>query len=283
MDTLGTVGEPGELTNPSLSPDEKRVAIGIRDPQTDDRDIWIYDLERGGKTRLTFGEGDNFNPVWSPDGARIVYSSKRKANRDLYIRNVNGSGEERALLISGIDKPVESWSPDGRYLSFQLQAPGNWDIDLLPMDASGKPPVPFRATKYVERNSSFSPDSVLIAYGSNESGRFEVYVQTLNENGGRWQISTSGGDEPSWRADGKELYFVSPQDELMAVDIERVGDAVRAGPPRKLFEITRITNRRNRFVPSHDGKRFLVLTAGPEKKPEPPIVVLNWPALLRKK
>jgi Tol biopolymer transport system component len=138
----------------------------------------------------------------------------------------------------------------------------------------------FRATKFNEGRSNFSPDSRLIAYRSNESGRFEVYVEALAPNGGRWQISTAGGEEPSWRGDGKELYYVSAKDELMAVDIERTGDSVRAGPPRKLFSVSRMPARRNRLVHSHDGKRFLVVMAEPEKKPEAPIVVLNWPALI---
>jgi Tol biopolymer transport system component len=266
-----------------LSPDQTRLAVGIRDPETDTRDIWIFDLRRGGKTRLTFDEGDDFNPVWSPDGTRIAYSSKRKGNRDLYIKNAGGAGEEQPLLISNVDKPVESWSSDGRYLSYQHQAPGNSDIHLLPMDTPNRQPVPFRATRFAEQNSRFSPDGRLIAYGSFESDRCEVFIQTLAADGGRWQISTEGGNEPDWRADGKELYYVSPDDFLTAVEIQRTGDTVRAGTPKNLFPVTRITNRRNRYVVSADGQRFLAVTAPPEKTPEPLTVVLNWPALLNQK
>jgi Tol biopolymer transport system component len=164
------VGAPADCTNPALSPDQTRLAVGIRDPETDTRDIWIFDLQRRGKTRLTFDEGDDFNPVLSPDGSRIAYSSKRKGNRDLYIKNSGGAGDEKPLLISNVDKPVESWSSDGRYLSFQHQAPGNSDIHLLPMDVPNRRPIPFRATRFAEQNSRFSPDGRLIAYMSSESG-----------------------------------------------------------------------------------------------------------------
>src|ERR1019366_2853407 len=119
--------------------------------------------------------------------------------------------------------------------------------------------------------------------GSFESGRCEVFIQTLAADGGRWQISTEGGNEPDWRADGKELYYVSPDDFLTAVEIQRTGDTVRAGTSKKLFPVTRITNRRNRYVVSADGQRFLAVTAPPEKTPEPLTVVLNWPALLKQK
>jgi Tol biopolymer transport system component len=282
---LATVGEPADYSNPALSPDQNRLAVGIRDPQTDTRDIWIFDLERGGKTRLTFEEGDNFNPAWSPDGSRIAYTSKRKGSRDIYVRNAGGAGEETLLLTSKVDKPVESWSADGRYLSFEYQAPGNSDLHLLPMGAMPNAPslqsIPFRATRYNESRSKFSPDGRLIAYRSNESGRFEVFVQSLAAEGGRWQISTDGGDEPDWRADGKELYFISRTDVLMAVDIQRNGDTIRAGIPKTLFPVRRITNRRNRYVVSRDGNRFLSITALPEKPPDPPTVVINWPALLK--
>jgi hypothetical protein len=279
----GGIGEPGDYTNPALSPDQMRLAVGVRDVQSGDRIIWIYDLERGSRTRLTFEEGDAYNPVWSPDGARLAYTVSRKGPRDLYIKNADGSGEERLLFSSAIPKPAESWSPDGRFLSFQTQGPGNMDIYLLPMGAPGKEPVAFRATRFGEQGSNFSPDSRLLAYLSNESGRYEVFVQPLAPNSGRWQISTNGGSEPSWRGDGKELFYVGPDDYLMAVDIQRNGDTVHAGTPHKLFQLTHIVNRRNHYVATYNGQRFLAVTALPEKQPEPVTLVLNWPALLKKK
>ena len=120
---LATVGEPADYSNPAISPDQKRVAVCIRDPQTKTRDIWVIDLQRGGTSRLTFDPGDDKNPTWSPDSARIAFSSDRKGHLDIYVKPASGAGEEQMLLQSSEDKAVEDWSPDGQYLAYNMTDP----------------------------------------------------------------------------------------------------------------------------------------------------------------
>jgi serine/threonine protein kinase/Tol biopolymer transport system component len=277
---LGTVGNAADITNPALSPDGNRLAICIRDTQTGDRDIWIIDLERGSEGRLTFGPGDTFNPVWSPDGARIAYTSRRKEKRDLYVKNVSGTGEEQLLLASNADKSAESWSPDGSLLSFNRQEGIKAEVWLLHLADASHKAVPFRTGNFWEQGSVFSPDGKYIAYLSNESRRNEVFVQTVAPNGGRWQISTAGGIDPYWRGDGKELYYIS-ETTLMAVDVQAKGEGLVTGLPHALFKVPNIQNRRNRFVTALDGKRFLLTMPEPEDSANRINIVVNWPALLR--
>jgi Tol biopolymer transport system component/tRNA A-37 threonylcarbamoyl transferase component Bud32 len=278
----GTLGEPAEYTNPALSPDGARLAVGIRDPQTDTRDIWVFDLARGGSTRITFDPADDFNPVWSPDGSRIAYTSQRKGLRDLYIKNLSGTGQEELLLASDTNKSAEDWSPDGAFLSFNSQPAVNSNLWLLSMSSGEHKPTLLRGSHFREQGSSFSPDGKFITYRSDESGRNEIFAQSLAAGGGRWQISTNGGEEPQWRRDGKELFYVS-RDTLMSVDIKVNGNALVAGIPHALFKVPLSRQRRNRYVVTRDGQRFLVVVPEKEGPPPPFIAVVNWPALLPKK
>jgi len=280
--TSGTVGKLADYTNPALSPDGSRLAVSIRDPQSATRDIWIFDLVRRGGTRVTFGQADNFNPVWSPDGARIAFTSTRLRGRDIYVKDLSGTSQEELLLASPTAKSTLSWSPDGSLLSFSYQLEGTTNIWFLPMSAPDRKPSSFRATPFRELVSSFSPDSRFIAYQSNESGSNEIFAQRLTPGGGRWQISTHGGeDAPQWRGDGKELFYVE-RDSLMAVDIHVSGDTLAPGIPHPLFKVPPSIQHRNRYVATRDGQRFLVVVPEEQGPPPPPIVVVNWPALLPK-
>jgi Tol biopolymer transport system component/predicted Ser/Thr protein kinase len=280
----GTVGEPAEYTNPALSPDGRGLAVSIRDPQSTMRDIWIMDLVRGGGTRLTLGEADNSNAVWSHDGTRVGFTSSRPGTtRDLYVKSISAAAKEELLLANPAAKNAESWSPDGSLLSFANQSSGMTNIWFLPMSEPDRKSSPFRITPFREQDSSFSPDGHFIAYFSNESGRNEIFAQRLTPGGRRWQVSTHGGEEPQWRGDGKELFYVE-RDNLMAVDIHADGDTLSPGIPHPLFKVPPSVQHRNRYVATRDGQRFLVVV--PEEQgppPPPPIVVVNWPALLRKR
>jgi Tol biopolymer transport system component/predicted Ser/Thr protein kinase len=277
-----TVGEPGEYTNPALSPDGNRLAVGIRDPQTNSRDIWVFDLVRGGSTRVTFDPADDFNPVWSPDGSRIAFTSRRKGARDLYMKSLSGAGQEELLLASGIDKNAEDWSPDGAFLSFNSQQGNIVNLLLLSMSTPDHKPALFRSSRFREQGSAFSPDGKFIAHQSNESGRNEIFAQSLAPGGGRWQISTNGGEEPQWRRDGKELFYVS-RDTLTSVDIKVSGNALVASIPHELFKVPTSSRLRNRYAVTRDGQRFLVVVPEQQGPPPPFMLVVNWPALLPKK
>jgi Tol biopolymer transport system component len=285
---LGTVGSAADYSNPALSPDGSRLAVGIRGSAAQGRDIWVLDLARGTATKLTFDRTDDCNPVWSPDGSRIAFSSDRRGTRDLYIMSASGTGDEEPLLKSDSDKNAEDWSRDGRWLAYNAPAPaaGN-DIWTLSLDT--RKPQPFLRTRFNEDQASFSPDGRWVAYRSFESGRSEVYVQPFAEpasgSRGKWVVSSAGGVEPQWRGDGKELFYTSLQTpaQIMAVDIEAKNSTIVAGIPHPLFETQLPTGGRNRWVVTRDGKKFLVVGPVAQKPATTLNVILNWPSLLRQR
>jgi Tol biopolymer transport system component len=272
---LGDFAEPAQYSGPALSPDGQRIAVAIADARTNLRDLWLLD-QRGGNLRLTFDPKDDFNPVWSPDGTRIAFSSDRQGVRDLYIKHVNGR-EEELLFGSQSQKSVEDWSPDGKLILYA----GDGAIWAVPVEGEHKP---FRLAQGPSRydQSKISPDGKWLAYRSSESGRYEVYVQAFPVAGARWQISTAGGWEPSWRRDGKELYFTLGS-RLMAVDVKATSGGFEHGTPRLLFEVPFSPEvRRNRYLPSADGQKFLAVIVGGEGASRPIRVVLNWNAGLKR-
>jgi len=284
---LGTVGSAADYSGPALSPEGSRLAVGIRDPAAQARDIWVLDLARGAATKLTFDPKDDFNPVWSPDGSRIAFSSDRRGARDLYIKSASGTGEEELLLETDRNKNAEDWSRDGRSFAYNEAVPGaNNDIWTLSFDA--RKPQPFLQTRFNEDEAKFSPDGKWIAYRSAESGRSEVYVQpfaaSASGSRGKWVVSNAGGLEPQWRGDGKELFYTSLETpaKVMAVDIEAKNDAILAGRPHPLFETRLPTGGRNRWVVTRDGKKFLAVVPIEQKPATTLNVILNWPSLLRK-
>ena len=283
---LRTLGEPADYTNPAISPDQKMVAVGKQDPQTRTRDIWVIDLQRGTSSRLTFDPADDLNPTWSPDGARIAFSSNRKGHRDIYVKAASGVGEEQVLAESAEEKSVDDWSTDGQYLVWGIDPTAHeWLFSFRAHKI-----LPFLQAKFSQVQCRFSPNhdrpTRWIAYASFETGAQQVYVRSfagaLSGSGGKWQISTGGGSEPMWRGDGKELFYLNGN-RLMAVEVNEDGESIRAGIPRELFE-ARLTpeQRRNRYVVTSDGKRFLMNALVEEQEHASIRVVLNWPGLLKR-
>ncbi len=280
---LAQVGVAGNIGTPALAPDEKRVAVRLLDPEGTNRDIWVFDLERGTNTRLTFDPGTDTSPVWSPDGSRIAFSSERTPNSfTLFQKLSNGAGGEETLLTSAIPTFPTSWSRDGRYLAYVQNSPTGPDIGVLPLFGDRKP-IPFLGTPAIETHARFSPDGKWIAYTSDESGRFEVYVQAFPGPGGKWQISTRGGLQPMWRGDGRELYYLTMDGRMMAVSIKTDAGFV-AGVPVPLFDArVPIGPATALYAVSADGRRFLLNVPVNSDQIAPLTVVLNWNAELQKR
>lgn len=278
------VGDPAPHSDLALSSDGTRVASFHAEAQLD---IWLYDFARGVSTRFTFAPSIDRYPLWSPDGSRLVFASNRSGHFDLYQKASNGTGDDELLFKSDQDKIPTSWSRDGRFLLFTSFDPKtSRDIWVLPLDGDRKP-VPFLRTEFDEREGSFSPDGRWVAYVSRESGRFEVYVRPFSppgaagssSAGGKWQISKAGGREPLWRGDSKELFYLTADQRVMAVEVA-ANPAFQAGIPQPLFSLA--ANASNLQV-TPDGKRFLIAAPPQQANAELPItVLLNWPALLRK-
>ncbi len=279
---LDTLGDPGDYANPSLSPSGDRLAFNLTDSRNGKGDIWIRDLARGVNSRFSLGPGNNVRPVWSPDGERIVFTSDRGGPFDIYEKSSRGAGEEKLILKSDEPKSASSWTRDGRYIGFTTRNQKTLqDAWALPTFGDRKP-IAIAASPFAESQPMFSPDGRLVAYVSNESGRDEIYLQTFPDAGGKWQVSNGGGSDPSWRGDGKELYYRSPDGKLMAVEI-RGGADVQAGIPQALFVLrVRPGIPRNKYAPSADGQKFLVAAPLGRDAMSPTTIVLNWPATLGK-
>jgi eukaryotic-like serine/threonine-protein kinase len=280
---LGGVGAPFPSTqlSPALSPDGRRIALYRR--VNGNLDVWLLDVERGVPTRFTFNSGDEGPPLWSRDGSRIVFNSNRKDVLDLYQKSASGAaGDEALLLQDAQNKIVSDWSPDGRFLLYQSVDPiQNLDIWALPLDGDKKP-FPVVQTEFEEHGGQFSGDGRWIAYVSIKSGRYEVYVRPFLRTGDEIRISTDGGDQVRWRPDGKELFYIARDGQLVAVPIRpgSSSETVEAGSPVRLF-VTRVGGWASglpgpQYVVSPDGMRFLMNTLSEDVNTSPITVILNW-------
>ena len=274
------------MSEPALSPDGKRMTSERRDTDNLAADVWSLDLARETSTRLTFGNSDSAGAIWSPDGSRIVFASSRAGNYDLYEKPSNGATPERLLLKTELVKWPDDWSRDGKFLLFEAtDAKMQGDLWLLPLSGDQKPVV-YLQTPFNEVHGQFSPDGKWIAYASDETGETQVYVQSVPISDGKWQISKSGGDQPAWRNDGKELFYLSADRKMMAVPTT-IGSAFQMGAPQALFDApvqaAAITGDRNYYVASADGQRFLLRKVFEEKPPTPITIALDWNAGLAKK
>ena len=273
---LETAGAPGDYGNPALSRAGDRLAFNASDPRSGKFDIWVRDLARGVNSRFTFAAGVNICPLWSPDGSRIVFTSEKEGASSLLEKASTGQGEEKSLLKSTDGRVLATdWSRDGKYIAYSHRGKEGWDIFVMPTSGDRKP-IPVVQTPFNDLNATFSPDGRFIAYQSNESGRGEVYVQTFPDPGGKWQISTAGGFDASWRADGKQIFFRAPDQKLMAVDVQTAGN-FQAGIPQPLF-LGRVPPgaSRNRYSPAADGQRFLYIAPLGRESMTPTTVILNW-------
>lgn len=202
---LRVVGKPDVYGNVFLAPNGRSVAVDKTDIANQNTiDVWTYDLNGDTAIRLTFSSGLDMVPVWSPDSSRVVLTSNRQINQDLYVKNSDGTQEEKPVVHADIDVNPNDWSRDGKYI---LYTGGNdlWFVALQDLKRSL-----FLKAPSVIRNGQFSPDGKWVAYASNESGRWEVYATSFPDARFKRQVSTDGGEQPRWRSDGKELFYLSP-------------------------------------------------------------------------
>ena len=286
---LGMLNQPSVYNDLRLSPDGKRIAISQFDAKTRNGDIWLYEIGRAVWTRFTFDPATERWPIWSPDGSTIVFASDRNKRFDLYQRASSGAGGEQLLIESGFPKATSDWSRDGKYIAYSATAPKTGsDIWILPVNPRGtggeQKPFVFLQTDFAESRAMFSPDGRWIAYQSNESGKEEVYVRPFPGPGGKWQVSTNGGIRPRWRRDGKEIFFLAPDDKLMVAEIKLGTASVDVGSSRPLFHFRPFGGAgRDIYDVTDDGQRFLVASPGGEDNSSPVTLVVNWPAEQKKK
>jgi eukaryotic-like serine/threonine-protein kinase len=273
----GIVDGPSNIDWVRLSPDGKTLAETVRDPQSNNLDIWLVHLSSGVRTRFTFTPSINMHAIFSPDGGRIVFASTRNGSHNLYIKRSNGTGEAKPLLLSGKPFLPIDWSRDGKFIAYDQRGPnGMFDIWILPLSGDRKP-FPFIHDRADDPYGVFSPDGHWFAYESNETGRFEVYVVPFPGPGGKWQISSGGGIEPAWRSDGKGLYYLAPGSKLMEADITTRGSVVEMGSSHELFHMDSLRS----YQVADNGTRFLVLES--EENASPTLtLVTNWGAHLKK-
>jgi len=278
----GTVGAPGSNNNVRLSPDGHRVAGDQTEPDGRRRNIWIHELAQGlATTRLTFDPSFDGDPIWSPDGKQILFFSNRRGGFRLYLKNADGSGYEEEVADLGTvgQGNAWDWSRNGKYV---LVRKGN---ELWSLSWPERVTKPLLQATWTVRNAQFSPDGRWIVYASNETGSMEIYVSPFPSINGKWQVSSGGGQEPRWRQDGKELFYLSADGKMMAVAVT-TGASFKAGSPVALFQ----THRRLQvsslddfsYDVSGDGQRFLIATKVDEANAAPLSVLLNWVSQMEK-
>ncbi|MEE9156058.1 MAG: protein kinase [Gemmatimonadota bacterium] len=258
---------------PRYSPDGRRVVLRIFE---EDFHIWVYEIARGTFTRLTF-ESDNFYPEWTPNGRRIGFVSERNGGPDLFWRLADGSGSVEPLLTADLSQWEIAWAPDGKSFVYRQNHPETGrDLWVYRLDGQEQP-RPLVKSYDQERAARVSPDGRYVAYVSDESEFAEVYVRTLAESGGKWQISTDGGTEPLWSRDGKELFY-RHGDELIAVAVE-TEPVFTLGTSKVLFEGPYVPNPHHTNYDIHpDGDRFVMVKSAEGERQV--VVVLNWVAEL---
>jgi serine/threonine protein kinase len=285
---LSVLTPPGFYNAPALSPDEKKVAVSRQDLQTGTpSDIWLIDLERGSQIRLTTDPTSDLFPSWSPNGDHVTFVSTRNGVTSIYQKLSNAASPEEPLVSSAEIKSNPQWAPDGQSIIYtQLNPKTSGDLYLLSLSGEKKS-TSWLQTNFIEGQARLSPNGRWIAYTSNETEQFQVYVESFPATGAKVAISIGGGSQPQWRADGRELYYYAPDRKLVAVEVNGDGPTFKVGEARPLFEI-RVASIDQSFpgngyyAAAHDGKRFLVSSLPQAPERQEINVIVNWTADLKK-
>jgi Tol biopolymer transport system component len=279
---LGTLSDAAPYSSLALSPDERRVAVTLETGAPSNVDIWLIDITRNIRSRLTVHPGQERSPVWSPDSARIAFQSSRSRQPIALRQTLSSETGKDELLLEGqgnFTMTPSGWSSDGQFIAYTTRGSNVW---ILPLSGDRKP-FAFADTAFTETSASFSPTGGWIAYTSNEGGHADVYVQSFTQPGAKSQVSRNGGTHPVWRADGRELFYLGADGTMMSVSIG-AGRSFDAGPPRALFHANAWSLTYNQvYAVTKDGQRFLVIAT--QRSPEAPrglTVVLNWTATIHR-
>jgi len=288
---LGSVGDIGVLSNPTLSPDDNRLTIDIADAKANDVNVWLNDLKRGTNSRFTFDSSEDVGGVWSRDGSLIAYRSLQANDTNVFVKQAQGLQPAKSILSAKQnaqetdDLAPNSWSLDNKELLCTLQ-PSAGGSQLVLVSTSGGKMTRFLTTKTSETNGQISPDGKWVAYASNESGDWEIYVTTYPTAAGKWQVSRGGGTEPRWRGDGKEIFYIGAGSTLTAVPVSSEG-TFAAGNPMPLFrsQLRAQVSSTDQFSydVTKDGQRFLVNRYAKPAQVAPLHIILNATAGLEKR
>jgi serine/threonine protein kinase len=275
----GAVGKAGVYGSVFIAANGRSVAVDSTDMTSLNTDVWTYELQRESAQRLTFDPGFDVVPIWSPDASRLVFSSNRGEHVDLYMKNSDGAETEKVIVHDEFNKIPSDWFRNGEYILY-TRGPDLWFLTLPALKSTL-----FIKAPSIVRNGQFSPDGKWVAYASNETGKWEIYVTSFPDARGKWQVSTGGGEEPRWRGDRKELFYISSDSKMMAVPVT-IGANFDAGAPVALFQAVPrqpvSTNDQFVYDVARDGQRFLILTQVKRPESRPMSVILNWSARLPK-
>jgi Tol biopolymer transport system component len=280
---MESVGGIGSFANPNLSPDGKRVAYDQASPGGREIGVWVHDLTTDAATRLTLSAALNQVAVWSPDGKKVVFTSNRTLFNRMFVKNADGSGPEEEIANPDQDKIRQvvawDWSRDGKYLLVRSES------ELWYYSTSDKKSHPYLQGQYAVRNAQISPDGKFVAYSSNETGGWEVYVTPFPVPSSKWQVSHGGGEEPRWKREGKELFYLSPEGALMSAKVN-LGSSFEAMTPVALFQSRRRQKISSQdvftYAVRNDGNRFLFNTIVDRRQATPLWIMQNWSLQMEK-
>jgi serine/threonine protein kinase len=278
----GTVGTPGQYLGVRLSPDGNTAAVSRVNPSENQPDIWLIDLQRGAETRVTFTPTLEMAPVWSPDGSRVLFAaSPSLLQLQLFQQQVAGGGDASPVFKTEESVIPEDWSPDGQLVVYTITQPAD-NNGLMLLRMRDRRATPLVMTRFSEYQGRISPDGRWLAYTSQESGRPEVYLRPFPAGTSGTVISIGGGSEPSWRRDGRELFYLGPNGALIAVDLT-LSTGIKASRPSELFRWNVPVDRQfnaTHYAPTPDGRRFLAVAAIGDAPPAAITMVLNWATAL---
>jgi dipeptidyl aminopeptidase/acylaminoacyl peptidase len=283
---IGQIASTDDFRAVRISPDGHLVAFAVEDKRVGTPDVWIHDVVNNSEKRFTFDPGTDRDPIWSPDGSRLAVRSQRHEQFNVYVRAVNGVGGEQLVYDDKVNANIHDWSRDGRFMLFTRVDPkdqNDRDIWVLPLDDTGKP-HPLFENPLIQEYPRFSRSGRLLSYQTNDSGRNKVFVVPYPLTGDKWEISPDGGFQPIWRADGRELFYIAPDNTIMAVEVRAKQTSVEFGTPRRLFQapLVVLPARQPSWIwdVAPDGEKFALILGIDDDAPV--TLVTNWQADLKR-